>query len=323
MIEEIIFLTGLPKSGITLLNAALACHPEIAVSQNSELFNIISAIRTEVSKEMPFSLGMAKNTMLHYKKIENSTRAFIQAWSENSKKITVDENYAWLRNIELISSIFPNFKIIVCISDLRQVYAALEKKHRETLLIKYNEEISSDVISKRFDDFFSKDGLIGKQISGILNLKNFPNISDHLFVFRYEDLISNFDLSMDLLFNWMGVEKQKLTLKNIIKTLSQGNYQSNPKTGDLFDGNPDYLDFSNLIYPSKNIFDAIFTKNEWFFREYYPEYIKTEQTRMGPAGQPPLNPYIPVPNEIESKIAEEIEKELSKQIEKELSGKKK
>ena len=115
MAKEIVYLTGLPRAGSTLICNLLAVHSDVAATPSSPLCSIIQNMRRNWSDD-PFLLAQLESNYDDvYERLRRSIRSFMQAWSsDKDTPITVDKNRGWLACVESLREIQPNFKMIVC-----------------------------------------------------------------------------------------------------------------------------------------------------------------------------------------------------------------
>ncbi len=64
---------------------------------------------------------------LTYTRLLNAYRGFINGWfAETDKPVVVDKNRGWLRMVDTVKLLDPEFRMVVCIRDLRQVFGSIE-----------------------------------------------------------------------------------------------------------------------------------------------------------------------------------------------------
>ncbi|MFA5763708.1 MAG: sulfotransferase [archaeon] len=315
--SELIFLTGLPRSGSTLLCNLLAMHPDITSTPSSPLNQIIQNMKAHWSDD-PFLLAQLDNDYENtYKRLKDSTKAFMDNYSNNDTKITVDKNRGWLANAEFVRHLCPQFKMIVCVRDLRTIFASIEKQHKKTMLLDFPDKMSPNDANARADALFANNGVIGGCIKSIENIQDIPNLMPHIFIFRFEDLMVRPQETMDKLFSWLRLESYKIDFNNIKQiTFESDSYyrMKYPHTVKTKLEAPNTLE-TNPVSP--RILQTIIAKFDWFYKQYYPEYFASqEQDSVQPLIQNISNQKIEaqVSAEIEKEIGEEIEKNIEKEL---------
>ena len=106
MTKEIVYLTGLPRSGSTLICNILGSHPAISATPSSPLSNLVQNMRRTWSDD-PFLLSQLDSNFDDvYKRLGRSLRAFMEAWSADAPTaITVDKNRGWLACVEFLKEL--------------------------------------------------------------------------------------------------------------------------------------------------------------------------------------------------------------------------
>lgn len=118
------FISGLPRSGSTLLSAILNQNPEFKA-------HIISPVEDLVHF---LTMAMGSNNEL-YPLINDVQRAAVLTGVFNNfheplgdtGKIIFDSNRAWCARIDLINLLFPDAKIIACVRDPAMIFDSLER----------------------------------------------------------------------------------------------------------------------------------------------------------------------------------------------------
>lgn len=285
--SETVFLTGLPRSGSTLVSNLLGNHPDIFATPSSPLANIVGTIRETYSNDQFFMSQLDDNYDYLYEKIGEGSRAYIEAWQDKNHSVTIDKNRGWLHQAEVIRELYPKFKMIVTLRDLRHVYASMERRHRQTALI--SPLGGGHQVDSRAASFFDKDnGICGSALTALQNLKDIPNIIvgtdlPHLFFLRYEDLMNKPQEVMSMLFDFVGVDDYKLDFNNIKQVTNESD--SHYRFKYMHKIKPKLEPASqNLEDISPSIVGEIAQRYAWFYRTHYPEYI-TEETRQAPQPQ--------------------------------------
>ena len=307
--NELVFFSGLPRSGSTLICNLLGEHEDISVTSSSPLNQIVQNMKRMWSDD-PFLLSQLDNNFdIVYKKLEDSTRAFIETYSENGTKITIDKNRGWLTNVEFVRSLYPNFKMIVCLRDPRQIFASVEKAHKKTSLLDFPDHMDANDVNNRANILFDNNGIIGSCLKAVNNLQDIPNIMPHLFFFRYEDFLQKPQETMDSLFKWLGLETKKIDFNNMKQyTFESDSYYRMKFCHKIKTKleNPKTLETTPI---SPRILDEIFRRYEWFYKTYYPELVSVTQSQKE---QTISNVSQISNNNIEEQVASEIDDVLKK-----------
>jgi sulfotransferase len=304
---KIVFLAGLPRSGSTLLCNLLAQHPELGATPSSPLCHIVQNMRRQWSDD-PFLLAQLDDNFEEvYARLERSWRAFMLAWCAGDARMVVDKNRGWLWCLETLRSVFPDFKMIVTLRDLRSVYTSIEKQHRKTLLLEFPDHLEHNLVDVRAKGLFDDGGLIGSVVRALNNVGDVPNISRHLYYVRYEDLLHSPQQALGSLTGWLGLEPHEFKLDDIEQVTVESDSHYRFKFPHKVQRKLEPPASAAEVQISPRILNEIRTRFAWYYDTYYPEGAAAERNGNGQA--PPA--AVAGLTEIESQVSQEIDEALA------------
>ena len=114
------FISGLPRSGSTLLSAIL--------KQNSEFYaDIASPLQGIVSNMIDFMTGCESNLNLTVERRKNILLSLFDGYySFLEKSVIFDTSRLWTKNTTLLQELFPNTKILCCVRDIVWIINSFE-----------------------------------------------------------------------------------------------------------------------------------------------------------------------------------------------------
>lgn len=120
------FISGLPRSGSTLLTAILNQNPRFF----SEITDPLHGIITNCISSFDNYAGIG--TLM----TEEHRKQFLQSVFEGFYKIRQEEIVfntarAWQGDLSLLKDLFQNFKMIVCVREIEWIIDSFEKLHRQ------------------------------------------------------------------------------------------------------------------------------------------------------------------------------------------------
>ena len=206
-------VSGLPRSGSTLLCQLLAEHPEIhCEGHSSPLCNSLLATRRTISDDsfMLSQLDVQFDTT--YGHLKSALQGFLHGWHANcDKPMVIDKNRAWLHCIEFLLQLDPEAKMLVTIRELGQVYGSIEAQHQKTILIDFIDHLADFDRLGRADQLFAKEKAIGAPLSSIQSVQDLPQaVKDRIFFVRFEDLMAQPVETMARVYQWLGVATHKI-----------------------------------------------------------------------------------------------------------------
>jgi sulfotransferase len=106
--------------------------------------------------------------------------------------------------------------MLVCVRNLLNVFASVEKQHQKNPLLDEAEDINHKTVYNRADNMFSPTGLIGQPIVGIEDLIR-RNLSDVVFI-QYETFTRQPQMVIERIYAELNEEPFKHDFDNIKNT---------------------------------------------------------------------------------------------------------
>lgn len=159
------FLSGLPRSGSTLLAGILSQNKNVHVSGTSGISGILVNIKNCWNDIAEFS---ALGSLCEIRKISTMRSVLDGFYSDIQEPIIIDKSRQWPGSFELLETILEcKPKIIVTVRDVRDVLASFERLWREqkknNLVIEQEKANPIDylTIDGRCKVLMSKTGIVG------------------------------------------------------------------------------------------------------------------------------------------------------------------
>jgi len=210
------FMSGLPRSGSTLLTALLNQNPEIYASTNSPLLDTIHyteeylLYKSEQYKATPNPEGA-------YKVISSISNNYYFNIPQN---IIIDKSRGWVNQVKHIQDYISKEPKIICpvrdIQDilssfLNLIYNSKTISFIDENLIKNKIEISND---NRCEYLMSPQGIIGQSYNAIL--QGIENNAEKYFLFvEYENLVKNPQEELNKIYDFLELPHYNHTFDNI------------------------------------------------------------------------------------------------------------
>lgn len=203
-----IYVTGLPRSGSTLLCQLLGMHPEVySTGHSSPLCQSLNQLRHNLSDNDFLLSQLDCDFDLGYQRLLNAYRGFINGWfAETDKAWVVDKNRGWLNALGNVALLNPTFKMLVCVREPAQIYGSIEAQHQKTLLLDFPDHLAGLSRYARADKLFSSDGVIGSPMKAIEALQDEPHeLQKRLFYVVFEDLMHDPQRVMQDIYQWLSL----------------------------------------------------------------------------------------------------------------------
>lgn len=120
------FISGLPRSGSTLLSAILRQNPRFQAGMSSPVGGFVSSLLAQVSAGSEFA-AQVDNTQR-----KNLLTGLFHSYyqGEQDKEVIFDTNRLWCARMPLLQDLFPEAKVIACARNVAWVMDSIERKYR-------------------------------------------------------------------------------------------------------------------------------------------------------------------------------------------------
>ncbi|SDE74477.1 sulfotransferase family protein [Rhodospira trueperi] len=117
------FISGLPRSGSTLLAALLRQNPRFHASMSSGLHALVAA------NLQIMSAGSETSLLMSPEQRPRILRALFESYYAGltDRPVIFDTNRAWCARLPLIADLFPKARVIACVRDVSWVLDSLER----------------------------------------------------------------------------------------------------------------------------------------------------------------------------------------------------
>jgi sulfotransferase len=196
------FISGLPRSGSTLLSAILKQNPRFCSDISDPLHdyarNLLQVTHSAVGMEV--AVPVEKRAKL--------IKGLFANFYEDKPEVCFNTNRAWTAQTAMIRDLFPYSKIIICIRDVPWIldsFEQLNSKNPYSIKALYNHQDMSNVYM-RSNSLMSMEGGGGYVTGPLTCLKQalFSNEKDMLCVVDYEALTKYPKETMQKIYQFIG-----------------------------------------------------------------------------------------------------------------------
>lgn len=244
------FISGLPRSGSTLLSTILLQNPDFYAGISSPL-SMITENTVRVFSECENSTHI--NSERRVKTIQSLFEGY---YSHLEQSTIFDTSRSWTRNTSLLSSVFPNTKVLCCVRNIDEIVNSFEKLWATNPL--YYKQINDFTYS--FNIFERSDEIYNRSIiPHYSSLKEGVAKNQEMIHFvEYESLCKFPEKTMKDIYNFIGMDYYSHDFNDL-------NYE-NPEF-DLKSGIPNLHKIKPVVY-HENV------------KYYIPEEIKQKYQQM-------------------------------------------
>lgn len=154
------FITGLPRSGSTLLSAILRQNPRFHAGMTSPVGGLFGALVDQISAGSEFSSVVTRE----------QRRRLMEGLFDNyyadkpASTVIFDTNRAWASRMPAIADLYPQAKVIACVRNVAWVMDSIERLYRanpyeNTRL--FNDGVERNTVYSRVDTLGQRNRLVG------------------------------------------------------------------------------------------------------------------------------------------------------------------
>jgi sulfotransferase len=192
------FITGLPRSGSTLLSSILKQNPRFHASITDPLCDLVRG----VIENCQSSPGMKSEVPVERRK-NLVTSLFDGYYKDVNKEVIFNTNRAWTYLTNVTRDIYPKSKYIVCVRDVNWVLDSFESAHRRNPFSTNSVTGGlSNSVYQRMESLMKEDGVVGFPYVGIKQAITGPD-QPLLFLLEYEQLCKQPKETIQALYNFI------------------------------------------------------------------------------------------------------------------------
>ena len=219
MPKTVHFISGLPRSGSTLLANLLAQNPRFHSTATSGLLEILYTTKNRFW-DFPQFRAMPESEI--DKKIANTLKGAMQGYyGDVEAPVVFDKARGWEGHIEMAEAILGQKpKIICCVRNVLDVLASLELLYRNTVSTRQlpdekNFPVRMRTLPGRVELWLANDGgIVGAPVNMIRDAVARGH-RDCIYFCEYERLTSNPSKVTQELYEFLGEEEFKHNFKNV------------------------------------------------------------------------------------------------------------
>lgn len=192
-------ITGLPRSGSTLLSSILKQNPRFHASISDSLATLVKGVIDNCTE----GAGIKYEVPIERRK--NLVKHLFEGFYEDvDKPVIFNTNRAWTLLTPLLKEIMPETRLIVCVRDIHWILDSFEQAHRRNPLSRNTMMggIGGNVYS-RMDMLMTDEGIVGFPYIGIKQAITSAE-RKMLMLVEYDQLCQNPEGMMRALYNFIG-----------------------------------------------------------------------------------------------------------------------
>lgn len=159
MPNRIHFISGLPRSGSTLLAAILRQNPRFHAAMTSPVGSLFSALHNTMGLNNEFA------EFIEEKQRERVLRGIFDLYYQDfPQEVIVDTNRLWCARLPLLARLFPESKVLCTVRNVAWVMDSVERLVRKNSIQPsklFNGPHESDTVYHRLEALASRDRFVG------------------------------------------------------------------------------------------------------------------------------------------------------------------
>lgn len=205
--KSINFISGLPRSGSTLLAAILRQNPEIHAGMTSPLHNIVAATMRAMSGENEASVFI--DDWSREKIIRGIFNGYYDVSSCQQNRVNIfDTSRAWTTKCAMLFSLFTDARMICCVRNPAWIIDSIERavqgnKFQPSRMFQHNASMN---VYQRTNALTAPDGMIGTSYNNLREAFFGPH-SDKLMLVDYETLCRTPLFVISSIYDFCGIGK--------------------------------------------------------------------------------------------------------------------
>ncbi|QVW23509.1 sulfotransferase [Pseudomonas hormoni] len=196
------FISGLPRSGSTLLSAILLQNPRFHAGMTSPVGALFSGVLEQCSAGSEF--GAVIDTPLRRRLLRGLFDSYYA--DKADKPVVFDTNRLWSSRLPAISDLFPQAKVIACVRNVAWVMDSIERLYRanpfeNTKL--FGDAVERNTVYSRCETLVQRNRLVGFAWAA-LKEAYYGEHADSLLIVDYDLLTQAPDRVMRLVYDFIG-----------------------------------------------------------------------------------------------------------------------
>jgi sulfotransferase len=212
MNRKIHFISGLPRSGSTLLAGILLQNPRFHAGMSSPVGSMYRALEESMSRKNEAAIFI---TDQQRKRVLRDL--FSSYYDEMAdKEVIFDTNRLWCTKLPALSQLFPEARVVCCVRSIGWIVDSIERLARQNafeLSGMFGFDSGSTVYS-RVNSIAKSSGLVGYALDA-LREAYFGEEAGRLMLLEYEDLCKSPHAAMERLYDFIGEPPFKHDFNNV------------------------------------------------------------------------------------------------------------
>ena len=196
------FISGLPRSGSTLLAAILRQNPRFHAGMTSPVADIMGAVVAEMSSKNDFSYAISDAARVAV--LRGLVENFYSA--AGGAEVVFDTSRLWCSRIQMLDTLFPRSRVIACVRQLPWVLDSMERLVRKqpVNVSKVFRFDTNTTVYSRVQALTDPRGMVGFAFQAVKDAFYGRYASGHLLLLTYETLTKSPEAALRKVYEFIG-----------------------------------------------------------------------------------------------------------------------
>ena len=154
------FITGLPRSGSTLLSALLLQNPRFHASMTSPVGGLVQGMLKQLGAGSEF--GPVVTTEQRRRLVRGLFDSYYA--DQADKQVVFDTNRGWSAQMPALMDLFPGAKLIACVRNVAWVMDSIERRYRANpyeITRLFSDDTERNTVYSRVDTLAQRNRMVG------------------------------------------------------------------------------------------------------------------------------------------------------------------
>jgi sulfotransferase len=248
MFKKYHFISGLPRSGSTLLSAILKQNPKFTANISDPLQGYVHSIIKETST----AVGMEAAVPIEKRK--QLIKGLFDNFYKDGNEVCFNTSRGWSSDTALLNDIFPDFKMIVCLREIPWIldsFEQLQDKNPFTIKPLYHHQDTNNVYERSNILMGNVPNLAGYVSGPLTNVKHsmFCNEKRKLLYVEYDTLVKDPLGTMKQIYDFLEEEWYEHDFDNVEDSYDEFDSQAKIKGLHTVRRKIEYMSRQSILPP--------------------------------------------------------------------------
>jgi len=206
------FISGLPRSGSTLMGALLKQNPRFHAGMSSPIASLMEGLISQVSA------GTELSTMVNDEQRSRLIRGLFDGYYvDRTEPVIFDTNRAWTAQLPALMRLFPDSKLICTVRNVAWVMDSLERQYRKNIFEHtrlFNTPVERSTVYTRLEALAGPNRLVGYAWHALQEAV-WSEFAERLVIVDYDIFSQRPGEVLTLLYKFLGEEEYDHDFDNV------------------------------------------------------------------------------------------------------------